>query len=647
MSGFVHRDGSLAVESEVRVGGRRSFADRRHHADHRADRERGPAREDRCPRRGLERSDRSRGCRRPSGKSAEGGGAFVVPTGGATNFARLLRVFGPSGRDVRLLGLYDSPVEDRMRHSLDRAGIGRGDRPTSLASVGFYGCVTDLEEEMIRALGPLRVEGIVGAEGELGSFRRLQAMPFHRQRPLDEQLHRFMGSRSGRKYRRAGGGARRHRSARTSRGPARRSVTAERRRQRSAQRAAGSNSSTTLPDGSSSRICLPPGPVTMSFRKVAPASRRRATSSSMSSTTKWIRFQPPGSGTRRRASAVRRALRPGQEQAQLAPLDVGEGGRRRGQQFEAERAGVEGDRLVDVVDHVTDVDQFIVGHGVTSLSIPRPVESAGTGFGSPVLLPLLRTLYTCALVRAGERRIGHAPVDEVGVGWELRTDLADAIAQRDDGIEPLRHELREVLGAVAADVDPRVRITRTAFGAAAWGCSADAASTAPSDICTSRPPPSVSGRCCPCTGRAPASDDGPIQGRERPWGGAGTSRSAGWSDAPLTCSSSPHPPDRRRSSGHVDPRSCGGCARCQRAELGQVVRDQVLPRVEPLGQLAHRGRCAPTPAAVASAPDARRAAGTGGSSTPGAVTVAATSPAVPRLGPIDQLRLMHWRSRIA
>ena len=64
----------------------------------------------------------------------------------------------------------------------------------------------------------------------------------------------------------------------------------------SAQRPAGSNSSTRLPDGSCRRICLPPGPSTMSLRKLTPASRRRATSVPMSSTMKWIRFQPPGAG---------------------------------------------------------------------------------------------------------------------------------------------------------------------------------------------------------------------------------------------------------------------------------------------------------------------------------------------------------------
>jgi hypothetical protein len=135
------------------------------------------------------------------GRSLRAEGTFVVPTGGAMNFARLLSVFGPHGRDVRLAGLYDSPVEDRIRRSLETAGIGHGERRARLQSFGFYGCVSDLEDEMIRALGPGEVEHIVAAEGELSSFRRLQDMPFHRRRPVDEQLHRFIGTRSGRKYR--------------------------------------------------------------------------------------------------------------------------------------------------------------------------------------------------------------------------------------------------------------------------------------------------------------------------------------------------------------------------------------------------------------------------------------------------------------
>lgn len=126
-------------------------------------------------------------------------GTFVVPTGGFTNFGRFLTMFGHLGRDVRLLGLYDSPVADRVRRSLTRAGIVRANEP--LGEVGFHACVTDLEDEMIRSLGPHRAEDIVAAEGELQSLRRLQEMPFHRDRSLTDQLHRFIGSRAGRKYR--------------------------------------------------------------------------------------------------------------------------------------------------------------------------------------------------------------------------------------------------------------------------------------------------------------------------------------------------------------------------------------------------------------------------------------------------------------
>ena len=60
----------------------------------------------------------------------------------------------------------------------------------------------------------------------------------------------------------------------------------------------GSSNSTGLPAGSSSRICLPPKPVMTSLRKRTPAARSRSTSVARSSTSSWMRFQPPGSGLR-------------------------------------------------------------------------------------------------------------------------------------------------------------------------------------------------------------------------------------------------------------------------------------------------------------------------------------------------------------
>ncbi len=50
--------------------------------------------------------------------------------------------------------------------------------------------------------------------------------------------------------------------------------------------------------GRPSTICEPPGPQMTSFRKTTPSARRRSTSPAMSSTSKWIRFHPPGPGRR-------------------------------------------------------------------------------------------------------------------------------------------------------------------------------------------------------------------------------------------------------------------------------------------------------------------------------------------------------------
>jgi hypothetical protein len=70
-----------------------------------------------------------------------------------------------------------------------------------MESRGFYVCDADLEDELIRVLGPPRVEEIVEREGELGSFRTLQKQPDWRGRSTHDQLRRFMGSGGSRKIR--------------------------------------------------------------------------------------------------------------------------------------------------------------------------------------------------------------------------------------------------------------------------------------------------------------------------------------------------------------------------------------------------------------------------------------------------------------
>jgi hypothetical protein len=136
-----------------------------------------------------------------SGRNLENERVAIVPMGGATNLGRFLEHFGPSGWRVRVAGLCDLAEVGFFSRTLARVGMIERAERVSMAAAGFFVCERDLEDELIRALGPRRVEAIVVQEGELASLRRLQQTPFHRGRPVDEQLHRFLGARSGRKYR--------------------------------------------------------------------------------------------------------------------------------------------------------------------------------------------------------------------------------------------------------------------------------------------------------------------------------------------------------------------------------------------------------------------------------------------------------------
>ena len=125
----------------------------------------------------------------------------ILPMGGATNIRSFLDLFGPQGLDVRLAGLCDAGEEGDFRRGLERAGLGSNLGRADMEALGFYVCVADLEDELIRALGAASVEAILDAQGELGSFRTLQKQPAWLGRATNEQLRRFMGSGAGRKIR--------------------------------------------------------------------------------------------------------------------------------------------------------------------------------------------------------------------------------------------------------------------------------------------------------------------------------------------------------------------------------------------------------------------------------------------------------------
>jgi hypothetical protein len=135
------------------------------------------------------------------GRNLDAEGIRIVPIGGAQSIGRFLSRFGPQGLDVRLAGLCDAGEEGDFRRGLERAGLGSNLTRSDMEALGFYVCVADLEDELIRALGAAAVEQVVEAHGDLGSFRTLQKQAAWQGRTTEEQLRRFMGSGGRRKIR--------------------------------------------------------------------------------------------------------------------------------------------------------------------------------------------------------------------------------------------------------------------------------------------------------------------------------------------------------------------------------------------------------------------------------------------------------------
>jgi hypothetical protein len=133
------------------------------------------------------------------GRNLEAEGVSIVPMGGSKNIKTFLTRFGPQGSNVRLAGLCDAAEEGDFMRGLERAGLGSNLTRAEMERLGFYVCVVDLEDELIRALGAAAVEEVLNAKGELELFRGFQKQPAWRGRTHEEQLRRFFGTTSGRK----------------------------------------------------------------------------------------------------------------------------------------------------------------------------------------------------------------------------------------------------------------------------------------------------------------------------------------------------------------------------------------------------------------------------------------------------------------
>jgi hypothetical protein len=119
----------------------------------------------------------------------------IVPIGGAQAIGRFLERFGSHGSGVKLAGLCDAGQEADFRRALERTGLGSDLTRDGMERLGFFVCVEDLEDELVRSVGAAGVQAVIAAEGELASFRTFQKQPAKRALPYEEQLWRFMWNR--------------------------------------------------------------------------------------------------------------------------------------------------------------------------------------------------------------------------------------------------------------------------------------------------------------------------------------------------------------------------------------------------------------------------------------------------------------------
>ncbi|MEU1337767.1 TOPRIM nucleotidyl transferase/hydrolase domain-containing protein [Streptomyces sp. NPDC005827] len=124
------------------------------------------------------------------GRDLAAEGVCVLPMGGAMSVGRYARLLGPPGLGLRLTGLCDERERPYYVRGLERAGADQH---------AFFVCAADLEDELIRALGPDRVVDLVRAEGDQRPLRTFLNQPAQQGRTAQQQLRRFFGTTSGRK----------------------------------------------------------------------------------------------------------------------------------------------------------------------------------------------------------------------------------------------------------------------------------------------------------------------------------------------------------------------------------------------------------------------------------------------------------------
>jgi hypothetical protein len=138
---------------------------------------------------------------RASGVELVRHGVVVVPMGGVHAIGASLRRLAARPDRPLVAGLCDAAEERHVRRAVAAAGLGEPTDRAELARMGFFVCVADLEDELLRAAGRDLVQRVVDVEGDRNAFDTMRAQPAWRDAAFQAQARRFLGAGAGRKLR--------------------------------------------------------------------------------------------------------------------------------------------------------------------------------------------------------------------------------------------------------------------------------------------------------------------------------------------------------------------------------------------------------------------------------------------------------------
>ena len=135
------------------------------------------------------------------GRDLPAEGVSIVPIHGAHAIDRFLRRLAAEKPGTKLAGLYDAGEEDVIRAALRRAGYGPNLDRDGLERAGFFACISDLEDELVRAAGEANVWRLIELEGDAQPWHTFRKQHAWHGCPVDQQFRRFIRSVSDRNRR--------------------------------------------------------------------------------------------------------------------------------------------------------------------------------------------------------------------------------------------------------------------------------------------------------------------------------------------------------------------------------------------------------------------------------------------------------------